>query len=82
MQKTGITIEDEVLDCRGQLCPMPVIQAAKTMNALAKGKVLKLISSDPGSLADIPAWAEAAGHQLVSKEGNGKGPFTFCVRHG
>ncbi len=82
MQKAVNIVEDQVLDCRGQLCPMPVIKASQVINKLQKGKILKIISSDPGSLADIPSWAEASGHEFLSKEGNGKGPFTFWVKRG
>lgn len=80
MQNVAHLTEDQVLDTRGQLCPMPVIQASKAINKLEHGKVLKIISSDPGSLADIPAWAEASGHEMLASDGNGKGLYTFWVK--
>jgi TusA-related sulfurtransferase len=71
--------EDKLVDTRGQLCPMPVIAAKLAANALASGKVLKLVASDPGSLADIPAWAESSGHHLLKQEKE-NGVFTFWVK--
>ncbi len=73
--------EDKLVDTRGQLCPMPVIAAKLAANVLASGKVLKLVASDPGSLADIPAWAESSGHHLLKQE-KGNGVFTFWVKKG
>ena len=72
---------DKVIDTRGKLCPLPVIAAKLAANSLAGGQVLKLIASDPGSLADIPAWSESAGHTLLQKE-ESKGEYTFWIRKG
>ena len=55
----------ETLDASGLLCPMPVVKTAKAMKALAAGEVLKLIATDRGSIADIPAWAESTGNELL-----------------
>lgn len=74
------TKDEHLLDTRGQLCPMPVIRASQAINRLPPQAVLKIVASDPGSWADIPAWAEAWGHQLLAKERDGKGLFTFRVQ--
>ncbi len=58
--------EDQLLDARGLLCPMPVVKTAKQMKTLEPGRVLKLLTTDRGSLADIPAWAEQTGNEVVS----------------
>lgn len=75
------TTADKVLDTRGELCPMPVIKAKMTINALSSGQVLKLIASDPGSRADIPSWARMSGHQLVRQDLE-DGAFVFWVKKG
>ena len=64
MSQTEIHVTQE-LDARGLLCPMPVIKTAKAMKELAAGEVLKLTATDRGSIADIPAWAETTGNELV-----------------
>ncbi len=71
--------EDSVLDARGKLCPMPVIQAAGAIKALASGQVLKILATDPGSKADFPAWAESLGHRLLKQEAK-DGLFTYWVQ--
>ena len=57
--------EDAALDARGLLCPMPVIKTAKAMRALEPGQVLKITATDRGSIADMPAWAEQTGNELL-----------------
>lgn len=71
----------EVLDARGLLCPMPVIKTAKAVKALAPGQVLKLIATDRGSIADIPAWAGSTGNELLEWHEE-DGAIVFYVRKG
>lgn len=47
---------DEVLDCRGQRCPLPVIHLARRLPALAVGAVVRVLADDPAAANDIPAW--------------------------
>jgi tRNA 2-thiouridine synthesizing protein A len=53
------------LDCTGLLCPLPVYKAALALNQLEEGQVLRLVTTDPGALADIPAMARQRGDTLV-----------------
>jgi tRNA 2-thiouridine synthesizing protein A len=71
--------EDKVLDARGLACPMPVVKAGKEMKALGPGQVLKILATDRGSIADIPAWAEDSGNELVEWREEGS-TFVFFVR--
>ena len=59
---------DADLDCRGLLCPLPVYQASRAMAKLARGQVLKVACTDPGSLADFPALARQRGYALLAAE--------------
>ena len=52
------------LDVSGQSCPMPVVRAKLALDDLQSGDVLRLTSTDRGSLSDVPAWASAVGHTL------------------
>ena len=71
--------EDKLVDARDLMCPMPVMAATKAMRHLNPGQVLKVMATDRGSLADIPAWAEENGDELLSSsEDNGN--FVFYVR--
>jgi len=59
---------DAELDTSELLCPLPVYQAAQALGQLSKGQVLRLITTDPGSLEDIPALARQRGDQLLAAE--------------
>ena len=59
------TTQEHVLDVRGQHCPMPVVKSAKAMKELEPGELLTLLATDRGSIADMPAWAEDTGNELV-----------------
>jgi TusA-related sulfurtransferase len=43
--------------------------------------VLKLIATDRGSLADVPAWAESTGNELLERHEEGD-TFVFFLRKG
>ena len=64
-------VVDETLDTSGLLCPLPVYKAGLILNRLEPGKVLHLITTDPGSLEDIPALARQRGDQLLGVENQG-----------
>ena len=64
--------KDETLDCKGLMCPMPIVKLAKKMKEIPVGKVLELIADDVGSKEDIPAWCKRTNNQLLEmKEENG-----------
>tara|TARA_S200000501_G_scaffold54907_1_gene44953 strand:+ start:12818 stop:13057 length:240 start_codon:yes stop_codon:yes gene_type:complete len=78
MEKRPFDLE---LDCRGLNCPLPILKTKLTMDKLELGKVLKIISTDPGSKNDIVAWADKAGNTLLSKHHN-EGELTFFIQKG
>lgn len=57
--------EDQVLDCSGLLCPMPIVKTTKSMKDLQSGQILKMISTDAGSPPDIAAWSRQTGNELL-----------------
>ena len=48
---------DQELDASGLNCPLPILRAKKTLNAMAAGQVLHVIATDPGSVRDFDAFA-------------------------
>nr|BCX01124.1 MAG: hypothetical protein KatS3mg041_1170 [Bacteroidota bacterium] len=58
------TIKQEV-DARGMACPGPLMELVRMAKKAQPGDVIAVISSDPGSIKDIPAWAEKVGHRLL-----------------
>ena len=57
--------ENQLLDARGLLCPMPIVKAGKVMRGMEDGEVLKIIATDRGSIVDFPAWCEDTGNELL-----------------
>ncbi|MDA8086361.1 MAG: sulfurtransferase TusA family protein [Nitrospiraceae bacterium] len=55
-----------IIDVSRMLCPMPVLTAKKTLDSLAEGKLLEIIT-DETSAGDIRAFIARMGHQLVSE---------------
>ncbi|MBI5193342.1 MAG: sulfurtransferase TusA family protein [Nitrospirae bacterium] len=64
MEKKNYNV-DQVLDCRKMSCPVPVIKTKNVMSKMGSGEVLEMISTDPGSLKDIEAWARQTGQELL-----------------
>lgn len=55
----------ETLDCSGLLCPMPVVKTSKKIKELEVGDVFEMISTDPGAMPDMQAWANQTQHELL-----------------
>lgn len=51
---------DDTLDARGLNCPMPVVKARKKIGELGDGQVLRVLSTDRGSIKDFQGWAKIA----------------------
>jgi tRNA 2-thiouridine synthesizing protein A len=56
------------LDLKGLLCPMPVVKIAQAIKKVNIGDLVEATATDPGVLADIPAWARTSGHEVVVLE--------------
>lgn len=66
----------EILDCRGQRCPLPVIALAKRLPELPVGAVLRVLADDPAAGNDIAAWCRLQEQDYVGSPG----PHTYEVR--
>ncbi|RCW42524.1 sulfurtransferase TusA family protein [Paenibacillus prosopidis] len=72
---------DLIVDAKGLACPMPIVKAKKGMDSLQTGQLMKLQTTDKGSMKDFQAWVNQSKHELVeSHEVNGV--FTFIVKKG
>jgi tRNA 2-thiouridine synthesizing protein A len=70
---------DQVLDAKGLSCPLPILKTKKAVEALTKGQILKVESTDAGSKNDMTSWAKRTGNELVKME-EGGGTFTFYIK--
>lgn len=71
--------EDQVLDCSGLLCPMPIVNTSKAMKELQAGQILKMIATDAGSPPDIEAWSRQTGNELLRSTTEGD-KFVFFLK--
>lgn len=70
---------DRELDCKGLLCPMPIIKVSKEVKTMQIGEVLKMEATDPGAMPDMEAWARQTGNELLDAQQDGK-VYTFYVK--
>jgi len=61
---TQITLAKEI-DARGSFCPGPLLELIRGVKSIEAGQVLQVLSSDPGSNKDIPAWVAKAKHDMI-----------------
>ncbi|MFT5218864.1 MAG: tRNA 2-thiouridine synthesizing protein A [Planctomycetota bacterium] len=74
-----MTTFDRELDASGLNCPLPILRAKKSLSDMERGQVLKIISTDPGSVKDFEAFAKQTNNPLLSSaEESGK--FIFMMR--
>lgn len=72
---------DQELDASGLNCPLPILRAKKTLNAMSAGQVLHVVATDPGSVKDFDAFAKQTGNELVESREEG-GKFHFLIKKG
>lgn len=53
------------VDARGSACPGPLLEAKKGIGKVKVGEVIEILSGDPGTRNDIPAWAGKVGHEFL-----------------
>jgi TusA-related sulfurtransferase len=70
---------EKTLDAKGLKCPMPVVKTSKEIKGVTVGGILEVLATDPGSMADITAWAKSTGNELLSYEKDA-GTFRFYIR--
>jgi tRNA 2-thiouridine synthesizing protein A len=74
------TVPEQVLDCTGLQCPMPVIKTAQAIKTVTVGQILELIATDPGVEPDMTAWTRRTGNELVSIRKDGDVFHVFIRR--
>ncbi len=70
---------DKELNARGMSCPLPIVKTKKALNEMTSGQVLKVISTDSGSVKDMAAFAEQTGNTLMDTA-QANGEFTFYLK--
>jgi Predicted redox protein, regulator of disulfide bond formation len=70
---------DKELNASGMSCPLPILKTKKTLNEMASEQVLKVISTDRGSIKDMQAFADQTGNTLLSTE-EANGAYIFYIK--
>lgn len=64
-----ITVDiDKEVDARGLNCPLPILKAKKALADMASGQLLRVLTTDPGSVRDFQAFCRQTGNDLVAQD--------------
>jgi TusA-related sulfurtransferase len=53
------------IDARGAFCPGPLMELIAGLKLVNVGDEIEVLSSDKGSVSDIPEWVKKVHHELV-----------------
>jgi tRNA 2-thiouridine synthesizing protein A len=53
------------IDARGAFCPGPLMELIATLKVIQVGDEVEILSSDKGSVKDIPEWVAKVRHEVV-----------------
>ena len=70
---------DKEIDTRGLNCPLPILKAKKALTDMQSGQLLRVVSTDNGSLRDFQAFSKQTGNELVEQQTLG-GEFVHVLR--
>jgi tRNA 2-thiouridine synthesizing protein A len=70
---------EHLLDAKGLNCPLPVLKAGKALKRLASGETLRILATDPVSVADFQDFCRATGNELVESKRDGGG-YSFLIK--
>jgi tRNA 2-thiouridine synthesizing protein A len=70
---------DKEFDASGLACPLPIVKTKKALTDMVPGQILRVISTDPGSVCDMAAFAEQTGNTLL-EQGSENKKFVFFLK--
>ena len=74
------TTVDLELDCRGMLCPLPVIRLGKRYAEVPVGGLIGVVATDVAARTDVPAWCRMRGQEYVGEDAAPDGAPRYLVR--
>ena len=69
----------QVLNCKGLNCPLPVLKTNKQINSMETGELLKIETTDIGSIKDLKAWSKQTENEFLSYTED-DGEFSFYIK--
>ena len=70
---------DIELDASGLHCPMPLLKLKQQLNKMTAGQVIRVKTTDGGSVKDFATFVAQVGHELLFQEECG-GEFVFIIK--
>jgi tRNA 2-thiouridine synthesizing protein A len=70
---------EHVLDAKGLNCPLPILKAKKALKDLPAGATLRVLATDPGSVADFQAFCRTTGNDLLESKQDGE-TYNFLIK--
>ena len=70
---------DREVDASGLNCPLPILRTKQALAEMQSGQVLKVTSTDPGSVRDFAMFAKQTGNELV-EQADQSGSFVFYMK--
>jgi tRNA 2-thiouridine synthesizing protein A len=70
---------DKELDARGLNCPLPILKTKKSLAGMASGEILRVVSTDCGSVKDMQAFANQTGNELL-EQSEANGEYVFFMK--
>ena len=71
---------DLELDCRGMLCPLPVIELGRHVTDVPVGGTIAVLATDVAARVDVPAWCRMRAQEYVGEDLAGDGTPRYVVR--
>jgi TusA-related sulfurtransferase len=71
---------DLELDCRGMVCPRPVIELDSRLGDVPVGAVVAVVATDAAARVDVPAWCRMRGQEYVGEDTASDGVPRYLVR--
>ena len=68
------------LDCRGMVCPRPIIELARHVEDVPIGELLAVVAEDPAARYDVPAWCRMREQEYVGADTAADGVTRYVVR--
>jgi len=64
----GINMNEVVLDCYGEACPLPIVKSEKAIKDLDLGDLLIVQIDHSCAMKNLPEWAREQGYNVEVEE--------------
>ncbi|NIR14526.1 MAG: sulfurtransferase TusA family protein [Desulfobacterales bacterium] len=59
------------VDCRGETCPVPLVETRKALRKAKEGDIVEVIGTHPASKKEIPMAVKSLGLELIDVQEEG-----------